>query len=153
MRDIWTEERIWREDAFENFEKYCDILKAKSYTHTRISRYLNHIVLGITSFLLTEISLQEEGVYARVLGFRASAEKLMSLVNERANIPVITSLAKSMGKIPFEAQTALDTDIFASNLYTHAQKDVSGVKYIDELSRPLVVVGDEAHKPKEQNIY
>ena len=140
-------------NEFESFEGYCDKLKAKSYTHTRISRYLNHIVLGITEFLLKEISLQEEGVYARVLGFRKSSEKLMSIVSERAQIPVITSLAKSMGKLPFEAQTALDTDIFASNLYTHAQKDASGVEYIDELSRPLIIVGDEAHKPRQQNIY
>ncbi|MCR5784797.1 MAG: nucleotidyltransferase family protein [Eubacterium sp.] len=140
-------------NEYENFEKFCEILKAKSFTHTRISRYLNHIVLGITSFLLTEISLQDEAVYARVLGMRKSSDKLLSIIDERADIPVITSVAKSMGQIPFEAQTALDTDIFAANLYTHAQRDVSGAVYIDELSRPLIVVGDEEYKPKEENIY
>ena len=60
-------------NGFTGFGSFCDTLKTKAFTHTRISRCLLHILLGITQEDMAAGRAQDYVPYARVLGFRRDA--------------------------------------------------------------------------------
>ena len=137
---------------FTNYEGFCDTLKTKAFTRARISRFLCHTLLGVSSFITTETLLQQDIYYARVLGFREEHSDIVSQVTQKAVIPVIMNLPRMINHLPVDATTSLRTDIYASNLYMFHQRDISGTDYTDELSRPVLVVGNEKYRPHKEDL-
>ena len=66
------------------------MVKSKRYTYTRISRALTLFMLGITKE--TE-AMHIEPRYARLLGFRKSAQPLLRRIQNTSAIPIITKPA------------------------------------------------------------
>ncbi len=137
---------------FTDYEGFCDTLKTKTFTRARISRFLCHTLLGVSSFITTETALHEDIYYARVLGFREENADIVSVVNQKAKIPVIMNLPRMINHLPMDATTSLQMDIYAANLYMFHQRDISGTDYIDELSRPVLVVGNEKYRPRQEDL-
>lgn len=82
---------------YRGFSQFTSLVKTRSYTYTRISRALLHILLNITREDLQ--SYESEGLvgYARVLGFRReTGAALMHEIAARASIPLITNLASAL---------------------------------------------------------
>ena len=92
---------------YESFTQFCNLLKSKNLTYTRISRVLTHILLGIEN---DDFNICMDNPYLRILGFKKSSGELMHLIKKRASAPLITKVADA----PYEL---ISKDIFAADLY------------------------------------
>ena len=92
---------------YESFTQFCNLLKSKNLTYTRISRVLTHILLGIEN---DDFNICIDNPYLRILGFKKSSGELMHLIKKRASVPIITKVADA----PYEL---ISKDIFAADLY------------------------------------
>lgn len=101
---------------YESFTQFCNLLKSKNLTYTRISRVLTHILLGIEK---DDFNICMDNPYLRILGFKKSSGELMHLLKKRASAPLITKIADA----PYEL---ISKDIFAADLYgslCHSQQN------------------------------
>ena len=101
---------------YESFTQFCNLLKSKNLTYTRISRVLTHILLGIEN---DDFNICMDNPYLRILGFKKSSGELMHLLKKRASAPIITKVADA----PYEL---ISMDIFAADLYgrlCHSQQN------------------------------
>ena len=62
-----------------SFEQFCDLLKTKELTRSRISRSFIHVLLGITNDWLT--AMKAPAPYARILGFRRDHADLLGILH------------------------------------------------------------------------
>ena len=62
-----------------SFDQFCNLLKTKQLTYTRISRALLHIILGIRKTELEQYAIHHYHGYARLLGFRLDQKNLLTL--------------------------------------------------------------------------
>lgn len=92
---------------YESFTQFCNLLKSKNLTYTRISRVLMHILLDIEN---NDFNICMDNPYLRILGFKKSSGELMHLLKKRASAPIITKVADA----PYEL---ISKDIFAADLY------------------------------------
>ena len=115
---------------YTGFEQFTDLLKTKQIAHTRISRALLHILLGLKK--RTDTIFPQ---YARVLGFRKSAQPLLSKIKEYSSIPLIT-------KLPPDSQmsTALREDLNASELWELLVSHKTGAPVRRERQRQIVLL-------------
>lgn len=118
-------------NQYLDFEQFCNLLKTKEVTYTRISRALLHILLDIKKTDYTGIH------YARVLGFRMKDLALLTAIKKAATIPLIPKLTVIDELDPF-ANHMLATDIFASNLYESVITDKFKTKFISEYEHQIV---------------
>lgn len=101
---------------YDSFTQFCNLLKSKNLTYTRISRVLTHILLGIEK---DDFNICMDNPYLRILGFKKSSGELMHLIKKRASAPLITKVADA----PYEL---ISKDIFAADLYgrlCHSQQN------------------------------
>lgn len=122
-----------RRNEFVSYEQFCDLLKTKDLTYSRISRALLHILLGV-----------KEGIYGkhmpgyvRVLGFRKESAAIMAHIKQHASIPMITKLGqmKSTDEIIIQM---FETDIFAADLYESVVTDKFKSPFINEFEQSIV---------------
>ena len=71
-----------------SFSGLIDAVKCRQYTRTRISRALLHLLLEIRVSDLERYREADYIPYARVLGFRKSAEPLLRQIKSHASIPL-----------------------------------------------------------------
>ena len=112
-------------DSCNNLIDYINIIKSKRYTQTRIQRILIYALLGITNRKMIEAKKMVP--YTRVLGFNSKGKELISqIVNKNSKLNLITSVKKYMDKSKNKAlKEMLETDIFATNVYTLGFEDDS----------------------------
>lgn len=70
-------------------EELLELLKTKRYARARLSRLCTHALLGVTQEMLDAHPYPE---YVRLLGFRRSADELLSLLKQ-SSLPVISKAA------------------------------------------------------------
>lgn len=127
-------------DEYTDFDSFCDLLKTKQMTYNRISRCLLHILLDITG---TDMNIGKSlgyAPYARILGFRRSAEPLLSAIKKQASIPLISKLADAEALLAPEACSMLKKDILAGEIYQAAVAAGTGKAAVNEYSTPLVII-------------
>ena len=122
---------------FITFDQFCDLLKTRDMTYTRISRSLFHILLDITNEDM--LSYQEEGYcqYARILGFRKDAGQILSCLKNSSSVPIITKLTQTEDLTP-AGLNMLSKDIFASNLYESIITNKFKLPFINEYQHQIV---------------
>ena len=116
-----------RLDEYKKLEQFCDLLKTKELTYSRISRALLHILLDIKSEDYRDIT------YARVLGFRKSHSEILSQIKQNASIPLVTKLAA------FPDLEGLKLDIKTSNLYESVLTDKYQTDFQSEYTKSIVI--------------
>ena len=116
---------------FQNFNQFCELLKTKEITHSRISRALIHILLNIKTCDYIEIP------YARMLGFRKEDVKILSFIKEFSKIPLISKLSGDLNLSDQESKM-LEQDIYASNLYETLVSDKFETEYKNEYQMQIV---------------
>jgi predicted nucleotidyltransferase len=129
-----------RLNEFKDCESFCDLLKTKEMTYTRISRCLLHIFLNITGEDMQTAAQLGYTPYARVLGFRKSAAPLMSAIKEKSSIPLVTKLADAEKQLSEEAFLMLKKDITTSQLYYGVLSGKTTQPTPNEYTIPLVIV-------------
>lgn len=103
--------------AFGDFQQFCNVLKTKEITYTRISRCLLHILLNITKADMAFGKSSDYVPYARVLGFRKDSTKLLSAIKASSSIPLITKLADAEKILDEKDYLLLKKDIEISEIY------------------------------------
>lgn len=119
-----------------SFEQFCDLLKTKELTRSRISRSFIHVLLGITNDWLT--AMKAPAPYARILGFRRDHADLLGILKRTSDIPLITSLARAV--LADTAYQMLELDIYASDLYESVITDLYGTPFHNELTKQIIKI-------------
>lgn len=118
--------RIYKHrNEYVDFVQFCELLKTKEVTYTRISRALLHMVLNMKKEDCTEIA------YAHVLGFRKDCTTVMSEIKMRSSIPLVSKLTAF-------SHPMLALDIYASNLYESVVTDKYKTSFLNEYEHPVV---------------
>ncbi len=126
--------------SFTGFGAFCDLLKSKDMTYTRISRCLLHILLEIETNHMASGKKADYVPYARVLGFRKSARPLLSAIKKHSAIPLITKLADAQKTITGNGKMLLRQDILSSQLYRGIAAAPFGCTAVNECSLPLIIL-------------
>ncbi len=104
---------------YETAAQFTELVKTRQMTHTRISRALLHIFLGIRETQTQAFFADEENRYVRILGFRRESTDLLAKIKKSTCIPVISKNADAE-KILRDHPVALESfrqDLNASHLY------------------------------------
>lgn len=127
-------------EAFTGFEDFCSLLKSKDMTHTRISRCLFHILLGMTKNNISRYQSLDYTPYARILGFRKDAAPLLNAIKSNSSIPMITKLADTERYLPAEALSMLQEDIRMNRIYECTVAGKAKQPMLNEYRTPLIIV-------------
>ena len=105
---------------FTNFIDFCNLLKSKDLTYTRISRVLMHILLNIKTTDYYRSSFKERNLYlpyARLLGFRKDSSPLLAAIKKHSNIPLISKPANAVSLLDEKALALFKQDIYCASVY------------------------------------
>lgn len=128
---------INRRNDFLNLEQFCELLKTKELTHSRISRALFHILLNITRQDMETYCKSGYTFYARILGFRKRDASLFSHMKEQSQIPIITKLSQSKA-LDVCGAAMINTDIYAANLYESVVTDKFRNPFVNEKTQQII---------------
>ncbi|ABX41702.1 nucleotidyltransferase [Lachnoclostridium phytofermentans] len=95
----------------KTYDDFCLSLKTKELTLTRINRGLLHVLLSIPKTQNIEVS------YARILGFRTDATKLLRTATKENRIPLIVKTANAKQLLNQEEYELFEQDVRATHLY------------------------------------
>lgn len=127
--------------SYADYDSFCERLKAKNMTYTRVSRNLLHILLDIRQADMDTFCGEDYIHYARLLGFKKEAEPLLGSIKERSAIPLLTKLADA-GKL-IDAKTGrkmLDADIQAGHVYSLLVQQKFGGELRNEYQNQIIVI-------------
>lgn len=125
---------------FKDFNSFCDILKSKDMTYTRISRSLFHILLNMKKDTLEQYRQMDYVPYARVLGFRKDAAPLLSAIKEKSSIPLLTKLADAKQILSPDALAMLEQDICMNRIYEGVASLQTNQPMRNEFRTPIVII-------------
>lgn len=126
--------------SFTSFRGFCDLLKSKDMTYTRISRCLLHILLNITTDSLKACREMDYIPYIRVLGFRREAAPLLTAIKQNASVPLVTKLADAQRLLNQDALEMLNREISINEIYHSTLSMKSRRKMENEFSTPIVIL-------------
>ena len=126
---------------FDGYEAFCDLLKTKEVTYSRISRCLYHILLNMHKDDLDNY-INNLGItpYARVLGFRKEATPLFSEIDKHTQIPLVTKLADAGEQLSPQAYEMLKKEITINDIYSSIRASKAKVPMYNEYSTPIVIL-------------
>ncbi len=126
---------------FDGIVNFCDLLKTKDITYTRISRCLFHILLNMRkNELNTYMNDLNITPYARILGFRKDATPLLSEIDKHTRIPLVTKLADAQEILDEPSYKMLKKEILISDVYSSIRASKAKVPMYNEFSTPIVIV-------------
>lgn len=125
---------------YKNFTDFCNVLKSKNMTYTRISRCLLHILLDLTKERFEKCKSMDYAPYARVLGFKKESEPLLSEIKKRSDIPLITKLADAKTVLNEEAYEMLSDELRMNDIYLSTVALKTGQPMQNEISTPIVKI-------------
>ena len=129
---------INRRNEFKSFSQFCDLLKTKELTYSRISRCLTHILLQIKTDTVDTFRQNGNCFYARVLGFCKDSSPLLRYIKESSSIPLITKINQSE-VLCDKGKEMLHQDLFASDFYESIVSDKFNIAFINEFQKQLVI--------------
>ena len=124
---------------FKDFDSFCELLKSRNLTYSRISRCLLHILLDITSEEMDSYKALDHTPYARILGFRKESAPLLAAIKEHSTIPLVSKLADAHRILPAAALDMLNRDIQISHIYNTIGAAKSGSSIQNEYRTPIVI--------------
>lgn len=128
---------LWRYNSFRGF---CDLLKSKQMTYTRISRCLLHILLDMDKESMAAYQARDFVPYARVLGFRQDARELLRAIKESSSIPLLTKLANAQNVLSEEDYDMLKQELRINSIYEGASAMKARREMNNEYRTPIVMV-------------
>lgn len=125
---------------YTDFSSFCELLKSKDMTYTRISRCLLHILLGIEGERLQELKENDYVPYARILGLRRDAAPLLSALKAHSSIPLVSKPADAKKLLSDSAYRLFQEDIRISHIYNSIAAAKSGTAMQNEYRSRIVTV-------------
>ncbi len=127
-------------EKFTNVSDFCNLLKTKDKTYTRISRALFHILLDMKEDSVAASDYTGTCPYIRVLGFKKESEALLSEIKTKASVPVLFGYNDAANSLYSEPMKVFKNESRIEDLYFSVQTMKSGTIAKPDLSRPIVVV-------------
>lgn len=127
-------------DTFRDYSGFCETLKTKDVTYTKISRLLLHILLNMT---WEDCALYKDMDYIpcfRLLGFRSAAKPLLKTIEKQGDVPILTKPAKAKSLLTKKAFSLYEKEIFSSNLYYGLQFQKGKQDSSNEYRKSLVIL-------------
>ncbi len=125
---------------YTGFDAFCQALKSKDLTYTRISRSLLHILLDITNADYDHAALAGYVPYLRILGFRKDSSELLSSIKKEASLPLISKVADAASLLSPEANIIFEKDLYASALYHQLLTTKKGQAPMNDYTNQIVIV-------------
>ncbi len=123
---------------YRDYNSFCELLKSKELTYSRINRALTHILLNITQEMYEEVKTNDYAGYARILGFRKEATPLLSEIGKNTSIPLISKLADASNSLSEDTLEYLEHDIFCSHVYESIVASKTGNATKNEYQREII---------------
>lgn len=126
---------------YTSFSSFCELLKTKDITYTRINRCLIHILLDMKKDTLQGFCEDGYIQYARMLGFCKESSALLSGIKKNSSIPLLSKLADAK-RLLSGSKTAfqmLQTDIQASHIYDAVSNKKHQYMPPGEYARTIVI--------------
>lgn len=131
--------------SYSTYSAFCEAVKTRNYTYTRISRALLHIMLGMTSQTMERFDASC-GLcgWIRPIGFKKSAIPLIREITASCSAPFLDKLASADKVLPKDLYPLLQEEIRAEFLYDlmaerKGGESETGVDYA--FRKPLIIVG------------
>ncbi len=115
-----------------NSSSYEDLIlktKSKRYTYTKISRLLSQLFFSLDNYNFNEL-LQDNNLYARVLGFNHKGRLILKEMKKNSSIPIITKVPKNIDN------KLLQLDIQSTKAYSIINGKVNPLS--DYLLSPII---------------
>lgn len=125
---------------YASYEERTVQLKTRQYTHTRISRALLHLMLGMKKEDMDFYRQQDYAPYARVLGFKKESSPLLSQIKAVGGLPLITKTADAGQILPPDSWRLLKQDFYCSHLYHAVLSSHTDAPALNEYNRALVIL-------------
>lgn len=127
--------------AYTDFSSFCEKIKTRNVTYTKVSRALLHILLNIYQEDVNIFCAEDYVYYARLLGFRKTAAPLMNAMKKNASLPLISRPAEAKRRILCENGSRMFLqDIQASHLYALSVEHKFRQGFQNELQKkPLIL--------------
>ena len=122
-----------------SFEDRIQALKTRQLTYTRVSRALLHLILGMREEDISRWKDEGYALYARILGFRRQSSSVLSCLNRKSSIPLITKMADAAQNLSPSALALLEQEVYASHLYQTVRMKRGGV-FQNEYTEGLVFI-------------
>ena len=122
-----------------SWSQFCELLKTKELTFSRISRALMHIVLDIRKTDLSSCKTDGFCQYARVLGFRKPDRFVLKACKDQSQIPIITKIG-NCDTLSKTGMRMLEKDCYAANLYETVVTDKFRTSFTEEHSKSLCIL-------------
>lgn len=127
--------------SYTCFTAFCDVLKSKNMTYTRISRNLLHILLNIYQADIDLFCSQDYVYYAKILGFKKDSAPLLSKIKADSSIPLISKMADASDLIASETgRKMLTQEIQADDIYRMAMQHKFHAHPPNEYQRQIVII-------------
>lgn len=127
-------------DNYTCFQEFCDTLKSKEMTYTRISRCLLHILLNITKDNMHQYRSMDYTPYARILGFRKDSTELLSAIKQNGRIPLLSKLADADKLLDEKALGMLQEELVMNSVYYAVRSHMTDSAIVNEYRTPIVIV-------------
>lgn len=127
-------------NRYENYEQFCDILKSKDITYTRLSRCLLHILLNIRKVDFAFYAENDYISYARILGFKKESANLLGNIKKHASLPLISKLADAAPLLDEAGTSMLEKEILASHIYSSVTAAKFSVPFLNEYERQMIIL-------------
>jgi len=128
---------------YRYFSQFCNLLKSKDLTYTRISRVLFHILLNMKAPDNYNIPLNERNLfipYARLLGFRKDASSVLSAIKKKSSVPLIGNIADAANYLTDQGLTLLMQDIYTCNIYEIVSSQKNNKKPLNEYKQSPIIL-------------
>ncbi|MCR5742591.1 MAG: nucleotidyltransferase family protein [Lachnospiraceae bacterium] len=132
-------------DSYDNFVR---TLQPKNITFSRLSRFLCHVMLDISSETVRLYKEHNYPSYVRILGFKKDASDILSAIKDKSSIPLI-SKPSSGKKIISEfyddnmaplIEEIFDMDLRCGNLHRFLSHLQAGTTYISEEQKQTIII-------------
>ncbi len=123
---------------FKDLSSFCQILKSKNYSYTRISRVLCHILLDIKK---EDITLPLS--YLRLLGTSQNGLNALRLIKEKGLATIVTSPKSALLSLDEAGQLLLKKDIYAADIYRMLLSDKTKQTYPNEFNKKFEVISTD----------
>ncbi|MDD3415158.1 MAG: nucleotidyltransferase [Lachnospiraceae bacterium] len=104
-------------DNYTTYSEFCDLLKTKEITYSRISRMLLHILLDMKSDCLLNYVQHDYLNYARILGFRKNASDLLTAIKKNSSLTLLSKTADAKKLLSPLDYSIFEETIMASHIY------------------------------------
>lgn len=122
---------------YRDFDSYCNLLKSKELTYTRISRCLMHIMLGIRK---TDLENPYSDLsYVRVLGFKKSALPLLKEIDQKTSLKLITKVSDARNILSPRALSRFEHHLNVDTLYYYIQGKKADCASQNEYTIPICI--------------